>query len=77
MTRTKPHSAESSAIVGMACRVAGANSPSKLWDNIVNKVDLRRPIPEERFKIEGFYSPNGANKGTVRGSSLIQLFPGI
>lgn len=56
---------EQSAIVGMACRVAGADTPSKLWDNIVNKVDLQQEIPRERFNIDGVYNPNGKHKGTV------------
>jgi acyl transferase domain-containing protein len=49
----------------MACRVAGANSPSKLWENIMNKIDLQKPIPKDRLNIDGFYHPNGQNKGTV------------
>jgi hypothetical protein len=65
MVKSKPQTAECTAIVGMACRVAGANSPSKLWDNIINKVDLQQTIPKERFNIDGFYHPNGPNKGTV------------
>lgn len=52
-------------VVGMACRVPGANSPEKMWDNLVAKRDLLRKLPKERFNIDAFYHPNGANKGTV------------
>ncbi|KAH8885836.1 hypothetical protein GQ53DRAFT_876671 [Thozetella sp. PMI_491] len=53
------------AIVGMACRVAGARSPSKLWDNIVAKRDVQKKYPKERFNIDAFYHPDNANKGTT------------
>lgn len=52
-------------VVGMACRVPGASSPSNLWDNIVNKVDLQRKMPADRFKVDAFYHPDGTHKGTV------------
>lgn len=52
-------------IVGMACRVAGANSTSKLWDNILQKKDLRREMPPERFNVDAFYHPDRLNNGTV------------
>ncbi|KAJ9293898.1 hypothetical protein DTO271G3_7274 [Paecilomyces variotii] len=52
-------------IVGMACRVPGSNSPSQLWDAIVEQRDLRRKIPENRFNVDNFYHPDGTNKGTT------------
>ena len=52
-------------IVGMACRVPGANRPSTLWQNIMNKKDVLRKLPSERFNIDTHYHPQGANKGTV------------
>jgi hypothetical protein len=53
-------------IVGLACRVPGAQNPSKLWDNIVEQKDLQSKIPGDRFNVDAFYHPNGANKSTVR-----------
>ncbi|KAF2096276.1 hypothetical protein NA57DRAFT_43427 [Rhizodiscina lignyota] len=53
------------AVVGMACRVPGANSSSKLWQNIISKKDLRQEIPHDRFNVNAFYHPNPANKGTM------------
>ena len=54
-----------SAIVGLACRVPGAQSASKLWDNILEQKDLQSKIPGNRFNVDAFYHPNGANKSTV------------
>lgn len=45
------------AIVGMACRVAGANSPSELWDVLSSSKDVRSEIT--RFNSAGFYKPDG------------------
>ncbi len=53
-------------IVGLACRVPGAQNPSKLWENIVEQKDLQSKIPSDRFNVDAFYHPNGANKSTVR-----------
>ena len=43
------------AIIGMACRVSGANSPSELWKLLLSGSDTRRKI--DRFNISGFYDP--------------------
>ena len=69
-TSSPPPEDELSAIVGMACRVPGAQNPSKLWDNIVNKRDMQRKMPEDRFNVDAFYNVDGANKGTVSFSCL-------
>jgi acyl transferase domain-containing protein len=58
------------AIVGLACRVPGAQSSSKLWDNIVEQKDLQSKIPEDRFNVDAFYHPNGGNKSTVCGPQV-------
>ena len=50
------------AIIGMACRVAGANSPTELWENLLASKDVQRRIC--RFNIDGFYhSEGGSEKG--------------
>ncbi|KAF8466151.1 polyketide synthase [Kalaharituber pfeilii] len=53
------------AIVGIACRTAGASSPSKLWDLISAKRDVQRKMPGDRFNVDAFFHPKGANKGTT------------
>ncbi|RDW80856.1 hypothetical protein BP5796_05554 [Coleophoma crateriformis] len=45
------------AIIGMACRVAGANSPSELWDLLESSRDVQTDIT--RFNINTFYHPDG------------------
>ena len=54
------------AIVGLACRLPGAQSSTKLWQNILEQKDLQSKIPADRFTVDEFYHPNGANKGTAR-----------
>jgi acyl transferase domain-containing protein len=61
----EPTVADPSVIVGMACRVPGATNPSQLWSVLAEKKDLQRKIPEDRFNVDAFYHPRGANKGTV------------
>lgn len=45
------------AVIGMACRVAGANSPSELWDILASSKDVQSEIT--RFSTKGFYHPQG------------------
>ncbi|KAL4784866.1 hypothetical protein BJX76DRAFT_367271 [Aspergillus varians] len=52
-------------VVGMACRVPGASSPSQLWENIMNKVDVQSKMPADRFNVDAFYHPDGTHKGTT------------
>ena len=50
------------AIIGMSCRVAGANSPSEFWDLLASSRDVQRKIT--RFNSEGFYHQDrGPRKG--------------
>lgn len=53
------------AIIGMACRLPGAKSPEQLWKNILEKKDLQRQIPADRFNIDAYYHPDGTHKGTM------------
>lgn len=48
------------AVIGMACRVGGANSPSELWDVLANSEDIQREIT--RFNMKGFYHPDGGSR---------------
>ena len=41
----------------MSCRVAGANSPPELWDNLVSSKDVQSQIT--RFNVQGYYHPDG------------------
>lgn len=45
------------AIIGMSCRVAGANSPSELWHLLASSRDVQSKIT--RFNSQAFYHPDG------------------
>ncbi|KAI4141216.1 MAG: hypothetical protein L6R39_005464, partial [Caloplaca ligustica] len=54
------------AIVGSGCRFpGGANSPSKLWNLLVEKRDALREIDSSRFNPQGFYHSNGERHGCI------------
>ncbi|KAJ5302558.1 hypothetical protein N7476_009357 [Penicillium atrosanguineum] len=57
--------ANHSAVTGMACRVAGAANPKELWDVLEKRKDLQRKMPEDRYNVDAFFHPQGANKGTT------------
>ncbi|KHN94311.1 polyketide synthase [Metarhizium album ARSEF 1941] len=54
-----------SVIVGLACRVPGANSPSKLWESIAEQRDVQQKMPEDRLKVDSFFHPEPTHKGTT------------
>ncbi|PLB49865.1 putative LovB-like polyketide synthase [Aspergillus steynii IBT 23096] len=62
---TQTKATDHPCVIGMACRVPGASSPSKLWDNLINKVDLQRKMPADRFNVDAFYHPDGTHKGST------------
>ena len=45
------------AIIGMSCRVAGAHSPSDLWNLLASSTNVQSKIT--RFNSDGFYHPDG------------------
>lgn len=55
-----PSSTGDIAIIGMSCRVAGAESPSELWDLLAMSRDVRKEI--DRFNSAGYYKANGAKR---------------
>ncbi|KAL8951307.1 MAG: hypothetical protein Q9222_002706 [Ikaeria aurantiellina] len=58
---------DDTAIIGMGCRVSGANSPSELWDILSSSKDVRQEI--NRFNAAGFYS---ATQGTHSGLTNVK-----
>lgn len=53
------------AIVGSACRFAGASSPARLWQLLRRPRDVASCIPADRFSIDAFYHPDASNPGTT------------
>ncbi|MEM7132285.1 MAG: SDR family NAD(P)-dependent oxidoreductase [Chloroflexota bacterium] len=51
-------SADSIAIIGMACRFPGANDVDEFWQNIANGVDSIAEVPPDRWDINHYYSPD-------------------
>lgn len=73
MSYKKPIS-EPIAIVGSGCRFPGHSStPSKLWNLLINPQDLSKEVPENRFKIAGFYHPDGEHHGTTNAAKSYWL----
>lgn len=52
------------AIIGMACRVPGADTPSQFWDNLVAGKCSISEVPADRFDWHAYFaeSADGANK---------------
>ncbi len=46
------------AVIGMACTLPGADSPEKLWENIINKKYSISRIPDSRVNREFYYDPD-------------------
>ena len=50
------------AIISMACKIPGADSPDEFWDILVNEKDLITEIPIDRWDYKSIYDPQ---KGTL------------
>ncbi|MEU6405223.1 type I polyketide synthase [Streptomyces sp. NPDC046985] len=48
------------AVVGMACRYPDADTPERLWQNVLAGRRAFRRIPDERLRAEDYYSPDPA-----------------
>lgn len=48
------------AIVGMACRYPDARSPEELWENVLAQRRAFRRLPDERLRLDDYYSPDPA-----------------
>ncbi len=50
------------AIVGMACALPGASTPSRFWENILTGVNHIREVPKDRWDSIHYYSQNRHEK---------------
>ena len=48
------------AIVGIACRYPDASSPAELWENVLSGRRAFRRIPDERLRLDDYWSPDPA-----------------
>jgi len=53
------------AIIGMACRYPGANSPAALWQLLREGVDAVREIPADRWDVDRFYDEDAGVPGKM------------
>jgi acyl transferase domain-containing protein len=57
--------AEPVAIVGLACRLPGADSPDELWTLLTEGRDAVRDVPPERWPVDEWYDPDPARAGKI------------
>jgi acyl transferase domain-containing protein/acyl carrier protein len=62
---TKNRLHEPIAIIGIGCRVPGANGPDAFWDLLANGVDAIREIPADRWDVEAYYHPDPERQGKI------------
>ncbi|MEO6503641.1 MAG: SDR family NAD(P)-dependent oxidoreductase [Jatrophihabitantaceae bacterium] len=53
-------SADRIAVVGISCRYPDADSPDDLWKNVLAGRRAFRRLPDERMRLEDYYSPDPA-----------------
>ncbi|MEM7125067.1 MAG: type I polyketide synthase [Chloroflexota bacterium] len=61
-TRQKLNSLEAAqhepiAVIGMACRFPGADTPESLWELLQSGVDMVQDIPSDRWDVDSYYDP--------------------
>ncbi len=57
--------AEPIAIIGMGCRVPGANSLEAFWQLLIDGSDMIREVPEGRWDIDTLYDPDFNAPGKI------------
>src|SRR3989338_5760517 len=54
------------AVVGIAMKFpAGANSPEKFWNLLIDMKDASSEIPKDRFNIDRYYSKDKTKSGAI------------
>ncbi|WP_233580692.1 beta-ketoacyl synthase N-terminal-like domain-containing protein [Streptomyces triticirhizae] len=52
------------AVIGMACRLAGADNPDQFWEVLRDGLDATSETPADRYDVDALYSPHPA-PGTI------------
>ncbi|MDF0530799.1 type I polyketide synthase [Tsukamurella sp. 8J] len=69
--------AEPIAVIGMACRLPGADTPEQLWDLVESGGTAIRDVPPGRWRVDDPYDPDRAAPGrayTVAGGFLGDVY---
>lgn len=53
------------AVISMACRFPGADTPEAFWQLLQGGVDMVRPVPAERWDMEAYYDPERSLPGKM------------
>ncbi len=53
------------AVVGMGCRLPGADDPARFWELVEAGTDLITATPEDRWDADAIFDPDNAGTGTV------------
>jgi thioester reductase-like protein len=56
---------EGIAIIGLGCRVPGADSPEAFWQLLRNGVDAISEIPSDRWNLDELYDPQPGKPGKI------------
>jgi acyl carrier protein len=64
-TRTAPPLEEPIAVISMACRFPGADTPEAFWQLLAAGVDRVSEIPAARWDIDEFYDPQRPSPGKM------------
>ena len=70
---------EAIAIVGMSCRLPGAENPDELWDLMINKGDAIIEVPPDRWDIDAYYDPDrdAPGKTAIRHGGFLNQIDGF
>ena len=53
------------AVIGLACRVPGAENPEEFWHLLQTESDAITEIPSKRWDMEGYYDPDPEAPGKI------------
>lgn len=59
-TVRKETTSEPLAIIGLACKLPGAENPNQFWENLITQTDSIQEVPENRWDYKQYYSDTPA-----------------
>ena len=77
--RTRANSSEPIAVIGLACRLPGAENPEALWQLLCEGVDAIREVPADRWPIDSYYDAelSAAGKMNTRWGGFLDRIDGF